>query len=84
MDVPTQDHEAGGPAVTSLARGVGEKARSAWRFFIDTIEWTSNGDRRRPKFSERSDIYDPSSGWSRPDPAVREALDAEREGRRED
>jgi hypothetical protein len=65
-------------------RAVGEKVRSAWRFFIDTIDWTSNGDRRRPKFSERSDVYDPSAGWSRPDAAVREALDAEREGRGED
>ena len=52
--------------MASLTRGVAEKARSAWRFFIDTIDWTSNGDRRRPKFSERSDIYDPSAGWSRP------------------
>jgi hypothetical protein len=70
--------------VASLTHAAAEKARSAWRFFIDTIDWTSNGDRRRPKFSERSDIFDPSAGWSRPDPAVREALDAEREGRRED
>jgi len=70
--------------VASLAHVVGEKARSAWRFFIDTVDWTSNGDRRRPKFSERSDIFDPSAGWSRPDGAVREELEAEREGRRED
>jgi hypothetical protein len=66
--------------MASLARGLGEKARSASRFFIHTIDWTSSGDPRRPKFSERSDIQDPSAGWSHPDPAVREALDAEREG----
>ena len=70
--------------MTTRASAVGKRIRSAWGFFIDTVEWTSNGDRRRPKFSERSDIYDPSAGWGRPDAAVREALDAEREGRRED
>ena len=70
--------------MASLTRAVGKKVRSAWAFFIDTVDWTSNGDRRHPKFSERSDIYDPAAGWSRPDAAVRESLDAEREGRSED
>lgn len=70
--------------MSSLASAVRNRIRSAWAFFIDTVDWTSNGDRRRPKFSERSDIYDPTAGWSQPDAAVREALDAEREGRRED
>jgi len=32
-------------------------------FFIDTVEWTSNGDRRRPRFAERTDILDPTAGY---------------------
>ena len=70
--------------MTSTTSGIRKHLRRAWAFFIDTVEWTSNGDRRRPKFSERSDIFDPSSGWTHPDRAVRESLDAEREGRHGD
>jgi hypothetical protein len=68
----------------SIAGAMRGQVRRAWAFFIDTVDWTSNGDRRRPKFSERSDIFDPSAGWGRPDPVVRESLEAEREGRREE
>ena len=60
------------------------RARSAWAFFIDTVEWTANGDRRRPKFAERSDIYDPTAGSGPPDPTIRESLDAERRGSGDD
>jgi hypothetical protein len=68
------------PAMGSFATTVGRRARSAYRFFIDTIDWTSNGDRRRPKFAERSSIYDPTAGSGPPDPTIRESLDAERRG----
>jgi hypothetical protein len=51
---------------------------------MDTVEWTSNGDRRRPKFSERSDIYDPTAGSGPPDRTIRESIDAERRGVQED
>jgi hypothetical protein len=65
--------------VARIGRGVGRVARRAWRFFIDTVEYSSNGGRRRPKFAERSDIYDPTAGWSHGD-AVDEGLEAERRG----
>ncbi len=68
----------GGTAAT-----IRRRIRSAWRFFIDTVEWTSNGARRRPPFAERSDIYDPSAGWGPPDDTTRETLDSERTGTRE-
>jgi len=69
--------------LASIRAAIGRRLRSAWAFFIDTVEWTSNGDRRRPKFSERSDIYDPTAG-SGPGDWRNEGLEAERRGRQED
>ena len=68
--------------VARTRHAVGRAARRAWAFFIDTVEWTSNGDRRRPKFAERSDIYDPTAG-SGPGGELDEDLMAERRGDRE-
>jgi hypothetical protein len=70
-------------AIQSARRAVGRAGRRAWAFLIDTVEWTSNGDRRRRKFAERSDIYDPTAG-SGPGGEVNEDLEAERRGDRED
>ena len=70
-------------AIQSARHAIGRAGRRAWAFFIDTVEWTSNGDRRRPKFAERSDIYDPTAG-SGPGGEVNEDLKAERHGDRED
>jgi len=44
---------------------VGRIVRRMWALFIDTVEWTSNGDRRRPRFAERTDILDPTAGYGR-------------------
>ena len=68
--------------VARTRRALGRGARRAWAFFIDTVEWTSNGDRRRPKFAERSDIYDPTAGSGRGD-GLNEDLEAERRGDRD-
>ena len=73
----------GNEAMGRMTRSIRRTARSAWGLFMDTVEWTSNGDRRRPKFAERSDIYDPTAGHGPPDPTIREALDAERRGDRD-
>jgi hypothetical protein len=44
--------------------------RWSWRELGSAIEWSSNGDRRRPDISERGDAYDdPTAGWGRPDAA---------------
>ena len=69
--------------VAGTRQALGRAARRAWAFFIDTVEWTSNGDRRRPKFAECSDIYDPTAGFGRGD-ELNEDLRAERHGDRED
>ncbi|TAK00559.1 MAG: hypothetical protein EPO36_08265 [Chloroflexota bacterium] len=69
-------------ALETARRAIARSARRAWAFFIDTVEWTSNGDRRRPKFAERSDIYDPTAGWGPPD-TRNEGLEAERRGEQE-
>ena len=66
-----------------IARAAGSMVRRAWAYFIDTVEWTSNGARRRPKFSERSDIYDPTAGWG-PRDNHPEGLEAERRGEASD
>ena len=65
--------------LAGLGGVIGRTLRRGWRF-IDTVEWTSNGGRRRPKFAERSAIYDPTAGWGHADP-VNEGLEAERRGR---
>ena len=49
--------------LVGIARATGRTVRRAWTYFMDTVEWTANGDRRRPKFAERSDVYDPTAGW---------------------
>jgi hypothetical protein len=64
-----------GPSIRGVLRG-------AWRILVDLAEWSSNGDRRRPKFAERSDIYDPTAGYG-PGGETNEALDAERRGDRD-
>jgi hypothetical protein len=69
--------------VATIRRTIGRAVRRAWAFLIDTVEWTSNGDRRRPKFSERSDIYDPTAGFG-PGGEVNEDLAADRRGERGD
>jgi len=66
-------------AIAATRQAIARAARRAWAFFIDTVEWTSNGDRRRPKFAERSDIYDPTAG-SGPGDWRNESLEAERRG----
>ena len=65
--------------LAGIARAAGTSARRVWAFFMDTVEWTSNGDRRRPKFAERSDVYDPTAGWGPGDPH-NESLESERRG----
>jgi hypothetical protein len=69
--------------ISGARHAIGRAGRRAWAFFIDTVEWTSNGDRRRPKFAERSDIYDPTAGSGRGD-GLNEDLEAERRGHPED
>jgi hypothetical protein len=65
------------------AAAIRKRIASAWAFFIDTVEWTSNGDRRRPRFREGTDIHDPVAGWGPSHRTVSESLDDERSGRRE-
>lgn len=50
---------------------------------MSATEWSSNGDRRRAHFAERSTIYDPTAGWDHADP-VEDELEAERGDRHED
>jgi len=69
--------------VTRVRRAIGRAIRRGWAFFIDTVEWTSNGGRRRPKFAERSDIYDPTAGYG-PGDELNPDLEAERRGHPED
>jgi len=66
-------------AIAATRQAISRTVRRAWAFFIDTVEWTSNGDRRRPKFAERSGIYDPTAG-SGPGDQRNESLEAERRG----
>ena len=68
---------------TERRQALRRAARRAWAFFIDTVEWTSNGGRRRPKFAERSDIFDPTAGYG-PGGELNEDLEAERRGRPDD
>jgi hypothetical protein len=70
-------------AIQRARQAIGRTARRWHSFFIDTVEWTSNGGRRRPKFSERSDIYDPTAGYG-PGGELNEDLEAERRGRPDD
>jgi hypothetical protein len=65
--------------LAAIATATRRTLRRAWAFFVDTVEWSSNGGRRRPKFAERSDIYDPTAGWGPGDPR-NESLEAERRG----
>jgi hypothetical protein len=52
-------------------------ARAVWRALVGAADYWSNGDRRRPPFSEDSTIYNPSAGWGQRD-AVADERDAER------
>jgi hypothetical protein len=46
--------------------------RAVWRALVGAADYWSNGDRRRPRFSEDADIYDPAQGGSRRDPSTDE------------
>ena len=67
----------------SIGSSIPRTLRRAWAYFFESVEWMSNGNRLRRKNSERSDLWDPTAGWTAPDPAVTEALDSERTGRRD-
>ncbi len=51
--------------------------RAIWNELVDVAEWWSNGDRRRARLSERSDIDDPVYGYG-PRSRHDDALDTER------
>jgi hypothetical protein len=54
--------------VTRLLRPL----RATWGALVGAADYLSNGDRRRPRFSEDSDVYDPAQGGGRRDPSTDE------------
>jgi hypothetical protein len=57
--------------------------RAAWGALVGASDYLSNGDRRRPRFAEDADAYDPAQGGGRRDPSTDERL-AERGQRLDD
>jgi hypothetical protein len=57
--------------------------RAAWRELVGAADYLSNGDRRRPRFSEDADAYDPAQGGGPRDRSSDERL-AERGQRPDD